>query len=843
MENLETDRPLISEQNIEDQSLKSSVDMSEKHTSKFKYKNINKASNREIVYTESKNNSSKNCNSKGSNKYMHLKQVSSIDFTKPNKSNVSVFVNSNINNEINTINPNNSETSKNSNDHSNSNSNSKKNNKDSSKNKIESLFSSIDSNPIFLYSSHNNNNNKTKNQVIDKSNENLNSAETKYITSLISSSNDYHNTLALNNNVLEKENLLIDNDNNVIKTETHESLATFNLTGKEIEMNEISKINKNITIRESNDNKSRVDSITNNNIEINNNKKNSNSSNTKTNTFHQNNILPSALIMNKDRKNNNNDNSDNKEVLANRFMITENIHSSRSHKNIHDISRSNNNDSLSLPVSSSQNNSYSNNTSNRREFSLYNNINSNKNGLNKIDNSQNLNKNNITPSYDREKVLERWAKTRRILKGVIAFQKMSENIQLFGVSQEDFEDDNRYLKTLRSMRSRFYKDKNEDEQLDKKETSYLSENSSSSHKSNISFSCIKCLKQIKIPVFTNSHMFIFIWNIIIGMLMVYVVFVTPYTLAFVDDDSGTTIEIERVINYIFIADMFINFNLAYRENSVEVTKRTKIAYNYLTTWFFLDLVASFPFEYINIESSNSNLSKSNKIIRIARISKIYKLTKVFKVFKISRFIKRIKALNSIQDYLNINYGISRLITFVISSCVFSHIVGCLWHFIPLLYDEENNWVVVRGLRDETAIRKYFFSLYWSLTTIFTVGFGDITPVNLVEYIFTIIWVLFGVGFYSFTIGTLSTILVNMNTKKNLLSRNLTIINDFCKETKLSEEIAKEIKRVIIFKSNNNIFSWIEKQEIFNNLPANLKCNVSLYSVNINFYNLTRLLNQ
>ena len=185
-------------------------------------------------------------------------------------------------------------------------------------------------------------------------------------------------------------------------------------------------------------------------------------------------------------------------------------------------------------------------------------------------------------------------------------------------------------------------------------------------------------------------------------------------------------------------------------------------------------------------------------------------------------------INSIQDYLNVNYGVSRLITFIITSCILSHIVACLWHFIPLMCDDHDNWVVNNGLIDESPGRKYLFSLYWSLTTLFTVGFGDITAVNTIEYIFSIVWILFGVAFYSFTIGTLSTILVNMNTRTNILTSNLNIINNYSTETGLTKEITQEMKRVLIFKNNNNIFSWIDKQDIFNNLPANLKCNVSIF---------------
>lgn len=193
----------------------------------------------------------------------------------------------------------------------------------------------------------------------------------------------------------------------------------------------------------------------------------------------------------------------------------------------------------------------------------------------------------------------------------------------------------------------------------------------------------------------------------------------------------------------------------------------------------------------------------------------------------TKLFKKISFINSIQDFLNINYGVSRLITFVISFFILTHIVGCLWYLIPMLYDENENWVIYKGILNETSLRKYINSIYWAMTTVTTCGFGDISAKNDIEYVISLIWVLFGVFFYSFTIGTLSTILVNMNTKTNLMSKKLNIINHYSKENKLDKDLCNEIKRKLIYNSNGNLFSWIEKQEIFENLPANLKCSIAI----------------
>ncbi len=62
------------------------------------------------------------------------------------------------------------------------------------------------------------------------------------------------------------------------------------------------------------------------------------------------------------------------------------------------------------------------------------------------------------------------------------------------------------------------------------------------------------------------------------------------------------------------------------------------------------------------------------------------------------------------------------------------------------------------LENASVYDLYTLSLYWAISTICTVGFGDVVPVNNMEKILNIIWITIGVGFYSYTIGTLSNIL-------------------------------------------------------------------------------------
>ena len=94
-----------------------------------------------------------------------------------------------------------------------------------------------------------------------------------------------------------------------------------------------------------------------------------------------------------------------------------------------------------------------------------------------------------------------------------------------------------------------------------------------------------------------------------------------------------------------------------------------------------------------------------------------------------------------------------------------HLVACFWYLIAKIDDfDEDTWVVRMHMQDDDNFTLYITSIYWTVQTITTVGFGDIPAVTVMEKIIAIGWMIVGVGFYSFTNGNLSSIMAQMDIK-------------------------------------------------------------------------------
>lgn len=62
------------------------------------------------------------------------------------------------------------------------------------------------------------------------------------------------------------------------------------------------------------------------------------------------------------------------------------------------------------------------------------------------------------------------------------------------------------------------------------------------------------------------------------------------------------------------------------------------------------------------------------------------------------------------------------------------------------------------------------SLYFALTTLSTVGYGDLFPVSQIERIFAVIVMLLGVAFFSFIMGNIMTIVEDQKVKMGILNK-------------------------------------------------------------------------
>jgi len=71
--------------------------------------------------------------------------------------------------------------------------------------------------------------------------------------------------------------------------------------------------------------------------------------------------------------------------------------------------------------------------------------------------------------------------------------------------------------------------------------------------------------------------------------------------------------------------------------------------------------------------------------------------------------------------------------------------------------DTENWVSGDGLYGESIFTQYMGAIYWSVVTVTTVGYGDITQTSSFELAWVLLIVVFGVVVFTTFLGELSTL--------------------------------------------------------------------------------------
>lgn len=62
--------------------------------------------------------------------------------------------------------------------------------------------------------------------------------------------------------------------------------------------------------------------------------------------------------------------------------------------------------------------------------------------------------------------------------------------------------------------------------------------------------------------------------------------------------------------------------------------------------------------------------------------------------------------------------------------------------------------------DSSMWFQYVIAIYWSITTLTTVGYGDFSPINAQEMVFTIFYMMFNLGLGAYLIGNMTNLIVH-----------------------------------------------------------------------------------
>lgn len=288
------------------------------------------------------------------------------------------------------------------------------------------------------------------------------------------------------------------------------------------------------------------------------------------------------------------------------------------------------------------------------------------------------------------------------------------------------------------------------------------------------------------------------------------------------------------IDAAFFVDIIVTFFTAYHDESKInlVTDKKVIAKKYIKFWFWLDLLSILPVDMF-ISSSDENGSLSG-VTRFSKMGRLYKMVRMLRMVKMIRLIKdRKKIINNLDSLINVNDSMEKYMLLVLAFILCNHVLTCIWIMLAS-FDELYNWRL--AFRDKfTDFEDYSFvddygdgdwylvGIYFIATTVTTVGYGDLNPVNNIERGFCSVLMFIGVIGFSFATGALGSLIASQETAQAKLQEKLMLLTKIRRQFKLSDKLYKDISVAIKYEYSKNIDGL---GDFMDRLPQKLKISMA-----------------
>ncbi|KAM9457274.1 potassium voltage-gated channel subfamily H member 6a [Clarias gariepinus] len=264
-----------------------------------------------------------------------------------------------------------------------------------------------------------------------------------------------------------------------------------------------------------------------------------------------------------------------------------------------------------------------------------------------------------------------------------------------------------------------------------------------------------------------------VWDWLILLLVLYTAVFTPYSAAFLlsehqeegRGDCGYTCNplnvVDLVVDVMFIIDIIINFRTTYVNRNDEVVSHPgRIAQHYFKGWFLIDIVAAIPFDLL-IFRSGPDEPQTTTLIGLLKTARLLRLVRVAR--KLDRYSE---------------CGAAVLFLLMCTFALIAHWLACIWYAIGNVERTGSarggslriGWLdnladqIGKSYNESDALSgpsikdKYVTALYFTFSSLTSVGFGNVSPNTNPEKIFSICVMLIGSLMYASIFGNVSAII-------------------------------------------------------------------------------------
>ncbi|CDQ57751.1 unnamed protein product [Oncorhynchus mykiss] len=325
------------------------------------------------------------------------------------------------------------------------------------------------------------------------------------------------------------------------------------------------------------------------------------------------------------------------------------------------------------------------------------------------------------------------------------------------------------------------------------------------------------------------------WDWLILLLVIYTAILTPYSAAFLLNDREEQMRrecgyscnplnvVDFMVDIMFIVDIVINFRTTYVNLNEEVVSQPgKIAIHYFKGWFLIDMVAAIPFDLLIFGSGSDETTTLIGLLKTARLLRLVRVAR-----KLDRYSE---------------YGAAVLILLMCIFALIAHWLACIWYAIGNVekpYLEHNiGWLDNLGVsigkrynfsdpNSGPSIKdKYVTALYFTFSSLTSVGFGNVSPNTNSEKIFSICVMLIGSLMYASIFGNVSAIIQRLYSGTARYHTQMLRVREFIRFHQIPNPLKQRLEEY--FQHSWTYTNGIDMNTVLKGFPECLQADICLH---------------
>jgi hypothetical protein len=224
--------------------------------------------------------------------------------------------------------------------------------------------------------------------------------------------------------------------------------------------------------------------------------------------------------------------------------------------------------------------------------------------------------------------------------------------------------------------------------------------------------------------------------------------------------------------------------------------------------FWWDLAAMLPLDLVPYALGRFDVAAWLRLTRLARVKTLPPL------------------FGRLEKNVSIPFLLSRILKMSFWIMSIAHWTACLWFLIGFHENHTESWLAEDRLVGGSALTQYARSLYWSVTTLTTVGYGDVVPLTLGETFFSVLVLLVGQTIVAYMIGNISSVLQSNDTLDTEFRKKMASLSAYVDWRELPDHLRTRILQYFRYTWSAN--KGIDEERILEELPSSLRNEIAMF---------------